>query len=77
MFLQGHQIYFFDVPTRIAVARNARRHGKSRVANVAIFTARKKLQPPTRDEGFDQIFRVSPGARSTPNQFVIAPWPNS
>ena len=50
--------YFFDVSTRAAVARNATRTGKDRVPNVAIFTVAKRLEPPTGDEGFDQLFRV-------------------
>jgi predicted kinase len=50
--------YFFDVTTRQAVARNAERGGKSRVPNVAIFTAAKRFERPELDEGFDQLFRV-------------------
>jgi predicted kinase len=51
--------YFFDVTTRQAVARNAERQGRQKVANVAIFTVAKRLQPPTLAEGFDQLFRVT------------------
>jgi len=51
--------YFFDVTTRQAIARNAERRDKKRVPNVAIFTAAKRLQPPTREEGFDELFRVT------------------
>jgi predicted kinase len=51
--------YFFDVNTRTAVARNAERTGPSKVPNVAIFTAAKRLEPPTMSEGFDQLFRVT------------------
>jgi predicted kinase len=50
--------YFFDVTTRAAVARNAARTGKDKVPNVAIFTVAKRLEPPARDEGFDELFRV-------------------
>ncbi len=57
--------YFFDVPTRAAVARNAGRTGKDRVPNVAIFTVAKRLEPPTREEGFDQLFRVRIAADRT------------
>ena len=35
--------YFFDVSTRVAVARNASRTGRGKVPNVAIFTAAKRL----------------------------------
>jgi predicted kinase len=51
--------YYFDVATRAAVARNARRTGKDRVPNVAIFTIAKRLEPPTVDEGFDELYRVT------------------
>ena len=51
--------YYFDINTRTAVARNAERTGRGKVPNVAIFTAAKRLQPPTRSEGFDQLFRVT------------------
>lgn len=50
--------YFFDVNTRTAVARNAERKGRDKVPNVAIFTAAKRLEPPSLNEGFDQLFRV-------------------
>jgi len=51
--------YFFDVTTRAAVARNAVRTGKDKVPNVAIFTVAKRLEPPTPDEGFDELYRVT------------------
>jgi predicted kinase len=51
--------YFFDVTTRQAVARNAGRSGREKVPNVAIFTVAKRLEPPTRAEGFDRLFRVT------------------
>ena len=51
--------YYFDINTRTAVARNAERTGRGKVPNVAIFTAAKRLQPPSRGEGFDQLFRVT------------------
>lgn len=52
--------YFFDVPTREAVARNAGRTGPARVPNVAIFTTAKRLERISFDEGFDQLFSVRP-----------------
>jgi predicted kinase len=51
--------YFFDVTTREAVARNAQRSGRQRVPNVAIFTIAKRLERPTLEEGFDELFRVA------------------
>lgn len=50
--------YFFDVTTRAAVARNAVRSGQAKVPNVAIFTVAKRLEVPSKTEGFDQLFRV-------------------
>jgi len=51
--------YFVDVSTRAAVARNAVRTGQDKVPNVAIFTVAKRLEPPTLDEGFDELYRVT------------------
>jgi predicted kinase len=52
--------YYFDVPVKEAIARNAHREGKSRVPNVAIYTIAKRLEPPTMAEGFDELYRVRP-----------------
>jgi predicted kinase len=66
-------LYFFDVPTRTAVGRNSGRQGKAKVANVAIFGTQKKLQRPTRDEGFDEMFRVTTGEGENA-AFVVEPF---
>ena len=58
--------YFFDCGVDEALKRNEQRAGKARVPNVAIFSMAKKLEPPTRDEGFDDLFRVK-------NDFTIEP----
>jgi predicted kinase len=47
--------YFFELPIRVAIARNAKREGRARVPNVAIFSTLKKLVPPAAEEGFDEI----------------------
>jgi predicted kinase len=65
-------LYFFDVSTRTAVGRNSGREGKAKVANVAIFGSQKKLQRPTRDEGFDQMYRVTTDDKDA--AFVVEPW---
>jgi hypothetical protein len=44
-----------------AIRRNATREGRARVPNVAIFTTARRLEPPTREEGFDEILRVRLG----------------
>ena len=68
-------LYFFDVNTRTAVGRNSGREGKAKVPNVAIFGTQKKLQRPTRDEGFDEMFRVTTGDdENAPAAFVVEEW---
>jgi len=37
------------------LARNRQREGKARVPDAALFVTRKKLAPPSYDEGFDEI----------------------
>jgi predicted kinase len=50
--------YFFDVAKDECLARNRRREGKARVPDVAIHVSRARLQPPTREEGFDALHIV-------------------
>jgi predicted kinase len=63
--------YHFDVRTREAVARNAQRSGRGRVANVAIFATAKRLEPPSRAEGFHRLYHVRP---LDDQRFEIRPW---
>ncbi len=62
--------YFFQVSTRVAVARNKERSGKAQIPLVGIFGAYKRLEPPSRDEGFDELFVVTIGAD---RNFVVNP----
>ena len=59
--LAGYRIraYYFDCPAAVAIERNNSREGKERVPPVAIFTTRKKLEPPTIEEGFDEVVTIS------------------
>ena len=50
--------YFFLTEARDALRRNRARDGRERVPDVAIFTVRKRLEPPTMAEGFDRLFTV-------------------
>ena len=52
--------YYFEVPVRMAVARNQQREGKARVPNVAIFATQKRLVPPSLEEGFDDVIVIPP-----------------
>jgi len=53
---------YFECSVRLAIVRNAKREGKGRVPNVAIFTTQKKLQPPALDEGFDEVHVINADA---------------
>jgi predicted kinase len=50
--------YFFVTEAGDALRRNRARGGRERVPDVAIFTVRKRLEPPTMAEGFDRLFSV-------------------
>ena len=50
--------YFFVTEAPDALRRNRARSGRERVPDVAIFTVRKRLEPPAMSEGFDRIFEV-------------------
>jgi hypothetical protein len=64
--------YYFDLAPRVAVARNEARTGRSKVPKVAIFVTARKLEPPSPDEGFDELYVVRPGADRT---LEARPWP--
>lgn len=53
--------YFFVPDPAGCVARNAGRPQGQRVPNVAIYGAVKRMQPPTLEEGFSEIFSVRIG----------------
>ena len=50
--------YFFVTEAGDALRRNRAREGRERVPDVAIFTVRKRLEPPTIAEGFDRLYSV-------------------
>jgi predicted kinase len=51
--------YFFKTDAADALRRNRGREGRERVPDVAIFTTRKKLEPPSYGEGFTRLFEVT------------------
>ena len=51
--------YFFPTEARDALRRNRAREGRARVPDVAIFATRKRLEVPTYDEGFDDLYTVT------------------
>jgi predicted kinase len=50
--------YFFITEAGDALRRNRGREGRERVPDVAIFTVRKRMEPPSLEEGFDELFEV-------------------
>lgn len=56
--------YFFDADVEDALQRNATRTGMARIPEVAILTAAKTLEPPSYDEGYDQlsVVRIEAGS---------------
>lgn len=51
--------YFFRTEAGDALRRNRAREGRDRVPDVAIFAARKRLEPPRFEEGFDRLYEVT------------------
>jgi len=63
--------YFFDVPVRDAIARNAARPTGARIPAVGIYAAAKRLQRPVWEEGFDRLHAVTLSGVG----FAILDWP--
>lgn len=64
--------YWFDATAGACLARNRQREGRARVPDVAIFATRKILTPPTLDEGFDRLWRVTLAVDE--GAFAVEPW---
>jgi len=63
--------YYFEARLKQSLERNQARQGKARVPDVALFTTLKRLERPSFDEGFDQLFFV----RSLDDQaFEVRAW---
>jgi predicted kinase len=65
--------YFFQTSLPEALARNRAREGKEKVKDIALYDVRKKLQPPSFEEGFDQLFSV----RLQGDVFLVEEWSKS
>ena len=73
---QGAHVAGYSFESRIedCLARNARRTGRARVPDVALFATRKVLRWPTLSEGFDALYFV----RLTPEgTFEVTEWRES
>ncbi len=51
--------YFFDVPFDTCAERNRERMGRARIKEAGLHAMRAKLEPPSFDEGFAEIFAVN------------------
>jgi predicted kinase len=51
--------YYFPVPVRHAIGRNQKREGKKKIPVQGILGTQKRLQPPSLEEGFDQLYCVT------------------
>jgi predicted kinase len=47
--------YFFDTPVRTAIGRNNHRKDKEPIPVPAILRTAKRLEPPSLDEGYNEI----------------------
>ena len=63
--------YYFETAASDALRRNRLRQGRGRVPDVAIFTVRKRLEPPDASEGFDRIYVVR--LHEAERRFEVAP----
>lgn len=62
--------YYFQSKLDDCLARNAARPGAEQVPKTAILGTYKRLQLPSLDEGFDQLYYV----RTTTGEFVVEEW---
>ena len=62
--------YYFESKIEDCLRRNALRPEPERMPDVAIFSAAKRLELPSRDEGFDQLFYV----RLRDGGFLVEDW---
>jgi len=64
--------YFFRPELRRAIKWNSLRAGKQAIPVAGLIGTMKRLESPTLEEGFDQLFEVTVDAE---NRFVVSPMP--
>jgi predicted kinase len=64
--------YFFPAEIRDLLRRNSQRSGKQKIPVGGVIGTVKRLQPPSRAEGFDELFRVRVAAEG---EFLVEPLP--
>ena len=50
--------YYFETDLKSTLERNSQREGKANIPEVGVRATYKKLEIPSLDEGFDEIFKV-------------------
>ncbi|MBU3846838.1 MAG: AAA family ATPase [Candidatus Acinetobacter avistercoris] len=50
--------YYFETDLASTLQRNSHREGKAKIPEVGVRATFKKLEVPSRDEGFDALFKV-------------------
>lgn len=63
--------YWFKSSVRESMVRNAQREGRAVVPEVGILATAKRFQPPTPEEGYDELFVVCIGDE---HRFEVRPW---
>jgi predicted kinase len=64
--------YYFPVPVQQAIGRNLKREGKKKIPVQGVLGTYKRLQPPCREEGFDDLYCVTV---TQSNDFVVEDCP--
>ena len=63
--------YYFRADVKAALQRNSRREGTARVPDKALLGTYKRLEVPSRAEGFDALYYVRTGEAG---EFLIEEW---
>lgn len=63
--------YYFRADVKAALQRNSRREGAARVPDKALLGTYKRLEVPSRAEGFDALYYVRAGEAG---EFLIEEW---
>lgn len=66
--------YYFDCTVQDCLKRNQLRAGKARIPPAGLFATRKRLQIPSKTEGFEDLYIVHADQREG---FKVAPFPES
>jgi hypothetical protein len=54
--------YFFETPLGDALRRNAQRTGHARIPAPGVIATYRRIEAPSFEEGFDELFTVTQGA---------------